>query len=159
MAVQRLLFVVGEQRDLERARSPLRLRARTSGSRGQQTQGWRLTRAEGWLQSCRKRLHSLLWLPHKGCLVVLTSSAGWSALNDKSLGSEMEILRNTTRVPAVAQRKQIRLGTMRFRARSLLWVRSIVAMSCGVGRRRGSYLVLLWLWCRLAATAPIRPLA
>ena len=32
-------------------------------------------------------------------------------------------------------------------------------MSCGVGRRRGSYLVLLWLWCRPVATAPIRPLA
>ena len=32
-------------------------------------------------------------------------------------------------------------------------------MSCGVGRRRGSDLVLLWLWCRPAATAPIRPLA
>ena len=32
-------------------------------------------------------------------------------------------------------------------------------MSCGVGRRHGSDPVLLWLWRRLAATAPIRPLA
>ena len=32
-------------------------------------------------------------------------------------------------------------------------------MSCGVGRRRSSDLVLLWLWCRLVATALIRPLA
>jgi len=32
-------------------------------------------------------------------------------------------------------------------------------MSCSVGCRRGSDLVLLWLWCRPAATAPIRPLA
>ena len=32
-------------------------------------------------------------------------------------------------------------------------------MSCGAGRRLGSDLVLLWLWCRLAAVAPIRPLA
>ena len=34
-------------------------------------------------------------------------------------------------------------------------------VSCGVGRRRGSdpTLVWLWLWCRLAATAPIRLLA
>ena len=32
-------------------------------------------------------------------------------------------------------------------------------MSCGVGRRRSSDLVLLWLWCRPAAIAPIRPLA
>ena len=50
-----------------------------------------------------------------------------------------------------------------------LWVRSLallsglriqlIAMSCGVGCRRGSDLVLLWLWHRLAAIAPIRPLA
>ena len=32
-------------------------------------------------------------------------------------------------------------------------------MSCGVGRRHGSDLALLWLWCRPVATAPIRPLA
>ena len=32
-------------------------------------------------------------------------------------------------------------------------------MSCGIGHRRGSDPVLLWLWCRPAATAPIRPLA
>ena len=32
-------------------------------------------------------------------------------------------------------------------------------MSCGVGRRSGLNLVLLWLWRRPAATAPIRPLA
>ena len=32
-------------------------------------------------------------------------------------------------------------------------------MSCGVGHRRGSDLALLGLWCRLEATAPIRPLA
>ena len=34
-----------------------------------------------------------------------------------------------------------------------------VAMSCGVGRRRGSDLMLLWLWCRLAAVASIISLA
>ena len=33
-----------------------------------------------------------------------------------------------------------------------------VAVSCGVGHRRGSDLALLWLWCRPAATTPIRPL-
>ena len=31
-------------------------------------------------------------------------------------------------------------------------------MSCGVGHRRGPDLALLWLWHRLAAVAPIRPL-
>ena len=32
-------------------------------------------------------------------------------------------------------------------------------MSCGVDRRHGSDLALLWLWYRPAATALIRPLA
>ena len=32
-------------------------------------------------------------------------------------------------------------------------------MSCGVGQRLASDLALLWLWCRPAARAPIRPLA
>ena len=32
-------------------------------------------------------------------------------------------------------------------------------MSCGVGHRHGSELASLWLWCRLEATAQIRPLA
>ena len=32
-------------------------------------------------------------------------------------------------------------------------------MSCGVGCRYGSDPVLLWLWLRLVAAAPIRPLA
>ena len=31
-------------------------------------------------------------------------------------------------------------------------------MSCGIDRRHGSDPVLPWLWCRLAAIAPIRPL-
>ena len=40
------------------------------------------------------------------------------------------------------------------------WVKgSSVALSCGVGCRRGSDPTLLWLWCRPVATAPIRPLA
>ena len=32
-------------------------------------------------------------------------------------------------------------------------------MSCGVGHRHGSDPTFLCLWCRLAAAAPIRPLA
>ena len=44
------------------------------------------------------------------------------------------------------------------------WPRSVgygsgVAVSCGVGHRRGLELVLLWLWRRLAAADLIRPLA
>ena len=62
----------------------------------------------------------------------------------------------------MAHRKRIRLETMRLRFRS--WPCSVgwgsgVAVSCGVGHRRSSDPTLLWLWHRLAATAPIRPLA
>ena len=32
-------------------------------------------------------------------------------------------------------------------------------MSCGIGHRCGSGLMLLWLWHRLVAAAPVRPLA
>ena len=32
-------------------------------------------------------------------------------------------------------------------------------MNCGVGHRHGLGPALLWLWCRLAAAAPIQPLA
>ena len=40
------------------------------------------------------------------------------------------------------------------------WVKdSSVALSCGVGHRCGSDLMLLWLWYRVAAASPIRPLA
>ena len=42
---------------------------------------------------------------------------------------------------------------------SLSGLTSGVAMSCGVGHRHGLDPMLLWLQCRLAATAPIRPLA
>ena len=38
-------------------------------------------------------------------------------------------------------------------------LRSGISMSCGVGRRRGLDLVLLWLWHRPEAIAPIQPLA
>ena len=39
------------------------------------------------------------------------------------------------------------------------WVKDPVAMSCGVGHRRGLDLALLWLWRRPVATALVRPLA
>ena len=34
-----------------------------------------------------------------------------------------------------------------------------VTVSCGIGHRRGSDPVLLWLWCRPAAVTLIKPLA
>ena len=42
---------------------------------------------------------------------------------------------------------------------ALLGWGSGIAVSCGVGHRCGSNPVFLWLWCRLAATALISPLA
>ena len=44
-------------------------------------------------------------------------------------------------------------------AGSISGLRIRVAVSCGVGRRRGLDLMLLPLWGRPAAIAPIRPLA
>ena len=52
---------------------------------------------------------------------------------------------------------------MRMRVQSLApaqWVKDpIVATRCSLGFRCGSDPVLLWLWCRLEAVAPIWPLA
>ena len=63
-------------------------------------------------------------------------------------------------VPVVAQQKQIRLGSMRMPVQSLAPLsRSGDAVNCRVGHRWGSDLALLWLWYRLAAAAPIGPLA
>ena len=42
---------------------------------------------------------------------------------------------------------------------SISGLRIHIAMSCGVGCRCGLDPTLLWLWCRPAATALIRPLA
>ena len=39
-----------------------------------------------------------------------------------------------------------------------MW-QSGIAMSCGIGHRHCSDPTLLWLWLKLAAAAPIQPLA
>ena len=39
------------------------------------------------------------------------------------------------------------------------WVKDRLAVTCGVGCRRGLDPALLWLWCRPVATAPFRLLA
>ena len=58
-------------------------------------------------------------------------------------------------VPVVVQRKEIRLGTMRVRVRSLASLSRLriwgVAMSYGIGHRCGLDLALPWLWRRQAA--------
>ena len=43
--------------------------------------------------------------------------------------------------------------------RSQMQLRSCIAVSCDAGRRCSSDPALLWLWCRPADTAPIRPVA
>ena len=51
---------------------------------------------------------------------------------------------------------------MRLRVQSLRLLSGLTIRHCcelGVGCRRGSDPEVLWLWCRLAATASIRPLA
>ena len=50
---------------------------------------------------------------------------------------------------------------MRMRVQSLdpVGKGSGIALSCDAGHRHGSDPMLPWLWCRLAATAHIRPLA
>ena len=54
--------------------------------------------------------------------------------------------------------------SIHWRCRFNPWPRSVgwgcsVAVNCGVGHRHGSDFALLWLWRRLAAVAPIWPLA
>ena len=39
------------------------------------------------------------------------------------------------------------------------WVKDLACVSCGIGLRCSLGPTLLWLWCKPAATAPIRPLA
>ena len=54
------------------------------------------------------------------------------------------------------------LVSMRMQIRSLAPLSGLRIQGCcklGVGLRCSSDLVLLWLWCRLAAAAPFQPLA
>ena len=63
-------------------------------------------------------------------------------------------------VSLVAQWKQMWLVSMRTQAwslASLSGLRIHIALSCGVGHRCGSDPILLWLWRRPVATAPIQP--
>ena len=62
----------------------------------------------------------------------------------------------------MAKQKRIQLVSMRMWVQPLPLLnglRSGIAMSYGIGCRRSSDPALLWLWCRPAATAPIRSLA
>ena len=61
----------------------------------------------------------------------------------------------TDRVPVVTQQKQIWLASTRIQ----VWSLASLSGCCGGVGRRGSWdPILLWLWRRPAAKAPIRPL-
>ena len=52
-------------------------------------------------------------------------------------------------VPVVVRWKRIQLGTMRLQVRSLTSLSGLTiwrCLSCGIGRKHGLDLVLLWLW-------------
>ena len=62
----------------------------------------------------------------------------------------------------MVQQKQIQLETVRLQVQSLAslsGLRISVAVSCGIGRKHRSDLLLLWLWCRPASVAPTGLLA
>ena len=64
-------------------------------------------------------------------------------------------------VPLLAQWYRTWLVCMRMQVQSLALLSGLrirVAMSCGVGHRHGPDPMLLWLWCRQAAAAPIQSL-
>ena len=64
-------------------------------------------------------------------------------------------------LPIVAQQKGIRNCVLMDTSQSLASLSGLrirVGVSCGVNRRYGSDLALLWLWHRLVATASIWPL-
>ena len=92
-----------------------------------------------------------------------TSHKQWQCQIVNPLGHQGNSLINSFEgVPVVAQWKQIRLVSMRMWVWSLALLmgqESGVAVSCGVDCRCSSDPALLLLWCRLAAVAPIRPLA
>ena len=62
-------------------------------------------------------------------------------------------------VSVMAQWQGTQLVSMRTQVRSLASLCGLSIWHCGIGRRRGSDLVVLWLWCRLAAADLIPPLA
>ena len=78
------------------------------------------------------------------------------------IGKSLNIESRWVGVPVVVQQKRIRLVSVKMRVWSLALLSGSgtqYCVSCGVGRRRGSELTLLWLWCRPADVALIQPVA
>ena len=59
----------------------------------------------------------------------------------------------------MAQWKRTRLVSTSMWVRSLALLSGLRIQSCGAGCRRGSDLMLQWLWRKLAGTGLIQPLA
>ena len=81
--------------------------------------------------------------------------------------SEALLRRQVSGVPTVAQRVKNRLVSVRMQVQSSASLTGLRSRHCPkpwcklwhIARRCGLDLVFLWLWCRLAAAAPIQPLA
>ena len=80
----------------------------------------------------------------------------WSPLRESLLGKGKNIWGEG--VPVVAEEKNPTSIHDNPWPHSVGWGAG-VAVSCSVGGRCGSDPALLWLWCRPAVAAPIRPLA
>ena len=75
---------------------------------------------------------------------------------------KLQLRKHKTGIPIVTQRKRIQLVSMRARVQPLALLSVLRIWCCcehGVGHRHSSDLVLLCLWHRPAAAAPIRSLA
>ena len=91
----------------------------------------------------------------KGCRERVSGGGAWRAL-------ERWNKMNGEGVPVVAQRKRIQLGTVRLRVRSLASLSGLrIRHCCELWCRSQMWLryALLWLWHRLVAASPNRPLA
>ena len=105
-----------------------------------------------------------LCISHKPCLNFLVKSHFKTHYHWRYISKfkKKQLLNSKIGVPIVAQQKRIWLISMRMWV--WFWLHSVgwgsgVAVSCGLGHRRGSDPMLLWLWWRLAAAARIPPLA
>ena len=98
----------------------------------------------------------LLWLWCRLAAVALIQPLAW----EFPYAAVVALRRGKAGVAVVVQQEPS-IVSVRMQVRSLTSLSGLrsIATSCGVSHRCGSDPVLLWLWCRLAAVALIRPLA
>ena len=113
-------------------------------------------RKRGWERW--KRFEKYFPFLHSSELTCLPENWGGTISFIRNLYSAVLIVDG--RVPIVAQRKRTLLVSMGMQVRSVVYLEgwgSSIAASGNVGHRCDLDLVLLWLWCRLATLALIRP--